>query len=167
MKNKLQAGFTLIEIMIVVAVVGILAAIAYPAYTDSILKGKRAQGRTALAELMQQQERYMTQTNCYMPFTTVLATSVATANVDAACGITAATVVPFKTFSGDNLGNAAYSLSSEACSAALSRSECIRIVANPRTAEARVGLLSITSSGTKACTPGTNGVTPPPELCWP
>lgn len=62
------AGFTLIELMIVVAVVAILAAIAYPAYTDSIRKGKRAEARTALLNLLQQQERYMTQLNTYAAF---------------------------------------------------------------------------------------------------
>ena len=54
MKNELNRrvnrGFTLIELMIVVAIVAILAAIAYPAYTESVRKGRRAEARTALAE---------------------------------------------------------------------------------------------------------------------
>lgn len=171
MKYKHQVGFTLMELMIVVAVIGILSAIAFPAYTDSILKGKRAQARTALAELMQQQERYMTQQNCYMAFTTdtstAVSTAVATAVGASACGITAATSVPFKTFSGDNLSNAAYTLASEACSSTISIAECIRVVATPKVAEAKVGTLSITSSGTKACTAGTDGTTPAATFCWP
>ena len=69
MKTRHHKGFTLIELMIVVAIVAILAAVAYPAYTESVRKGKRAQGRTALAELLQQQERFMTQRNCYLAFT--------------------------------------------------------------------------------------------------
>lgn len=80
-------GFTLIELMIVVAVVGILAAVAYPAYTDSVLKGRRAQGRAAVAQLIQQQERYITQQNCYLGFTTNSSTGAATAtSPGSACG---------------------------------------------------------------------------------
>lgn len=175
-KSKFQTGFTLIELMIVVAVVGILAAIAYPSYTESVLKGKRAQGRTALAELMQQQERYMTQQNCYMGFTTVAATGVATAIANTAgCVVTSTTAVPFKTFSGDSLGSAAYRIEANACpngsGGSLSVAECIRVVALPRGADSKVGSLSITSSGTKACTDSASvdiaDTSSNFKLCWP
>ena len=61
-------GFTLIELMITVAIVGILASIAYPSYIESVRKGRRAEARAALTELMQQQERFMTQNNTYRAF---------------------------------------------------------------------------------------------------
>ena len=166
LSRHVNRGFTLIELMIVVAIVAILAALAYPAYTDSIRKGKRAQARTALAELLQQQERYMTQRNCYLAFTTANAgTSVAT--VSALCGHTAATPVPFKVYTGDSgpLG-AAYVLSSEACSAADSLRDCIRVFATLRVAgsDPEVNTLQLTSTGVKTCT-GTAG--PTAKVCWP
>lgn len=60
------AGFSLIELMIAVAIVGILAGVAYPSYQDQVRKGKRAEARAALMNLLQQEERYMTQMNRYV-----------------------------------------------------------------------------------------------------
>ncbi len=51
-------GFSLIELLIVIAVIGTLAGIAYPAYTDSIRKARRTEAFTALAILQQAQERH-------------------------------------------------------------------------------------------------------------
>ena len=147
--NKAR-GFTLLELMVVVAIVGILAAIAYPAYNESVVKGRRAQGRTALAELMQQQERYMTQQNTYLTFNTGQAGT------------------PFKVFSGDTLSQAHYTLGAEACPGTggnLNLNECIRLVATPKVPDAAAGNLRITSTGTKDCT-GTAAATSP-KVCWP
>jgi len=52
------AGFTLIELMIVVAIVGILASIAYPSYMDSVRKGRRAEATTALYGIQLAQEKW-------------------------------------------------------------------------------------------------------------
>ena len=49
MFSKTQRGFTLLELMIVVAVIAILAAVAYPSYMDSVRKSRRADAQAALA----------------------------------------------------------------------------------------------------------------------
>ncbi len=53
-----QRGFTLIELMIVVAVVGVLALIAYPSFQDSVRKSRRGDAMAGLMRLQQLQERY-------------------------------------------------------------------------------------------------------------
>ena len=53
-------GFTLIELMIVVAVVAILAAIAYPSYSDAVRKSRRGQAEADLLEIAQLAERFRT-----------------------------------------------------------------------------------------------------------
>jgi len=60
-----QRGFTLIELMIVVAIIAIFAAIAYPSYQRAILKSRRADAKTALLDLASRQERFFTTHNAY------------------------------------------------------------------------------------------------------
>src|SRR5690606_19278784 len=54
------AGFTLVEIVIVIAIVGILAAIAYPSHVRSITNSNRAAGRACLMNLATHMERFYT-----------------------------------------------------------------------------------------------------------
>ena len=65
MKRQAQRGFTLIEVMIVVAIVGILSAIAYPSYQEYVRRGHRAEARAGLLQAAQWMERVATATGTY------------------------------------------------------------------------------------------------------
>ena len=64
-QKKAAAGFTLIELMITVAIVGILAAIAYPSYAAYLAKGRRADARVQLASAQQWTERFYSENFSY------------------------------------------------------------------------------------------------------
>lgn len=64
--NQIKSkGFTLIELMITVAIVGILAAVALPAYTNYIRQANRSDAKAILLENAQYLERYYTEHNSY------------------------------------------------------------------------------------------------------
>ena len=138
-KNK-SMGFTLIELMITVAIIGVLGAIAYPSYQDSVRKSRRAEGRSAMMEVIQQQERYMTQNNTYLAFADTATSSV------------------FKNFSGDSKAKASYWIGSRACSGDIKI--CVEVFGTPKYTDPDITELTITSTGVKSCT-GTKT-----SVCW-
>lgn len=64
-RARLQAGFTLVELMIVMAVIGILTAIAYPSYQSYVVRTNRAVATGCLQEMAQHMERRYTTTMAY------------------------------------------------------------------------------------------------------
>lgn len=73
--RKHSKGFTLIELMVTVAIVAILAAIAYPSYRNQIRKSNRAVAKSTLMTYAQSLERCFTQNATYAGCVTVITNS--------------------------------------------------------------------------------------------
>lgn len=148
-KIRNNRGFTLIELMITVAIVGILASIAYPAYTKQIAKGRRAECRSGLMQALQQQERYYTQFNAYTAFTAATAASA-----------------PIRQFSGDSGNSSACTMTAEACGAGVA--SCILMEATLTKADPlNITHLSMDSNGGKACKISNGSRQTGNKDCWP
>ncbi|MEC5216648.1 prepilin-type N-terminal cleavage/methylation domain-containing protein [Actimicrobium sp. GrIS 1.19] len=64
--RRFQHAFTLIELMIVVAIIGILAAVAYPAYSDYVIRGKLVDATNGLSAARLQMEQYFQDNRTYL-----------------------------------------------------------------------------------------------------
>jgi len=141
MNIKKNTGFTLIELMIVVAIIGIIAAIAYPSYQDQVRKGKRSDGLSSLMEMMAKQERFYTENNVYTTTLTQLGYTV-DANLKA------------------NSNESYYKLSAVDCSAG-SDFSCITLTADPQFDDALCDNLTYNSKNQK-----TENGTGTVDNCW-
>jgi type IV pilus assembly protein PilE len=68
-----QRGFTLIELMIAVAIVGILAAVAYPSYVSHLSKQRRAEAQAVLLDIAGRQQQFLLDTRSYTDQATLVA----------------------------------------------------------------------------------------------
>ena len=135
-----QVGFTIIELMIVVAIIGLLAGIGIPSYRDHVVKGKRTEGKAALVAAASRLERYYTLNNCYP--------SAACGNPTSPDSATALTNAGIPGFSGDTTGTgaaAAYNISVSVTPQAFT------VTAVPRLpfVDARCGNLTLSNIGRK------------------
>jgi type IV pilus assembly protein PilE len=69
-------GFTLIELMVAVAVVAILAMIAIPAYTAQMIKGRRSSAEAVLLDIAQRQQQYFLDSRAYAPDWATVGTTI-------------------------------------------------------------------------------------------
>jgi type IV pilus assembly protein PilE len=142
-----KTGFTLLELMITVAVIGILAAIAFPSYQEQIRRGKRAEGKTALLKAAQLQERiYITG----IPGVTSPAFYANNNQLPLLFGMTAGDPV----YSGENprLNTSAYTITVDALGGGCaSYQQCFLLRATPNGtfSDPKCGQLTLTGTGVR------------------
>jgi type IV pilus assembly protein PilE len=68
MRTQKQGGFTLIELMITVAIVGILAAVAYPSYTSHIRKSVRRSAQAQMLDIANREQQFLLANRVYAPY---------------------------------------------------------------------------------------------------
>jgi type IV pilus assembly protein PilE len=88
---KKQLGFTLIEVMIVVAIIAILAAVSMPAYNDYVVRGKIPEATSTLAIKRVQMEQFFQDNRTYVAAPACTADSTTSQFFDFSCGVQTAT----------------------------------------------------------------------------
>jgi type IV pilus assembly protein PilE len=140
-------GFTLVELIIVITIIGILSAVAYPSYTAHVAKSNRTAAQGELLEMASLQEKIYLNSNAY-------STSLTAAYTGKSDG---------------GLGRAATSKSADGkydFTMPVATAQSYTITATPvaGTTQAGDGTFSITSTGTRTCT-GSAGGPNPPKWC--
>lgn len=151
MKIPSQRGYSLLELLVVLVISAILLALALPAYQQSIVRARRVEAQVSLWQLLQQQERFYTQTNAYQRFS---------------ASATEPEARQFKWWSGSGALGSAYEIEGKACDGE-TINQCIQLIATPGTArvdgkfrDEDCQQLILTSRGQQSAT-GTA------QRCWP
>ena len=147
-------GFTLIELMGVVAVIAILSAIALPAYFGSIRKSRRAEAFNMMSQVAQAQERVRSNNTTY---SNDFGTSALNVRAAASSGVTSLTEA-FYTISVPTNSAAAYTVRAVALGSQTSDSRCFAM--EMRMAGGNLSYLANTSVGRL------NPADPDPNRCW-
>jgi type IV pilus assembly protein PilE len=113
-----RAGFSLIELLVVLVIVAVLTAAALPAYQQHVIRTRRSEAQSALLKLMMQQERFHSQHNTYIAFS---------------AGVADAEARQFQWWSGASAPTSAYEIEGKACDGELI-SQCVQLIARPGTA---------------------------------
>lgn len=154
MKRLNTRGFTLLELMIVVAVVGILAAVALPSYRKYIIRSARISAQTELLELASQQEKIFLNLNSYTPCVTNPYNG--TPNVNPSCdGASTSSGGLGRTSGQTKDGRYDLSLVDAAGTALAVNAQTFVLQATPAAGSIQVGdgTISVSESGRRSCNP--------------
>ena len=148
---NMKRGFTLIEMLVVLAILSIVVAVAVPNYAAHVARTRRTEGQIALIDAMQRQERHRLQHNTFVAFS-------------AARGAEAASQ-GFHWWSGANAAVSHYELEAHACPGRL-LADCVELRATPGTTRVdgrfrddECGALTLDSLGAQGAERG--------GRCWP
>ena len=147
------AGFTLIELMIAVAIVGILATIAATSYQRQVMQSHRTDARTALLDLAGREEKLFSTTNLYSAIPSVLGYGTATTAVS----------FPVGSSNGNNYYNVLISTPDPAQGSAPNTYSITAtpIPTSPQAADTTCTSLTVNQLGQQTATPAANTAT-----CW-
>lgn len=151
MRRPSERGFTLIELMITVAVVGILAAVAYPSFDRYLIKGRRADAQQFIMQMDNRQKQILIEQRGYA--TAPNALSVASA--DWTCTATICSNKYYTITFDPAVDNAATPPSYTICAIPKSASQ-----------QAGDGVLTLTSTGSKAWLTGTTACSGGTSASW-
>ena len=151
--KRTQQGFTLIELMIAVVVVGILSAIAIPNYRSYVQKAERGAAKAVMVDLAQTEERYFTNNGAYL----------------AIAALPTAAPAGWQNYSGSSTNSARYSIvvtagsvnGNSTTSPPITDGYLITARPIPADRDPICGILRLDSTGAKAAS-GTGGV----AQCW-
>jgi type IV pilus assembly protein PilE len=142
-------GFSLIELMIVLAIMAVLAALAYPSYAETVRRSKRVEAQIAMVEVLQQEDRYREEHRVYAAFSAA----------EGGAG-------PFRWWSGSSAARSAYEIDAYPCPDA-GLEQCVVVRARPGTErvdrqfrEPECGVLTVDTAGRQSAS-GTSA------SCWP
>lgn len=140
---RASRGFTLIELMMVVAVIAVLVAIALPSYNEQSAKARRSDAKAILMELMSRQERFYTQ---YLSYTT---TVVGTGGCSgSACGLNMGS-----SSSGEGFYTVSVTATPGGCAPGTATTcRGYEMTATPVAADDKCKTISITNTGVKKST---------------